>query len=122
MKLLFEFTIGNNFDVATVLTVYGIETRPEFFKPGIRISGVATVLTVYGIETAKSIASLGSGNASVATVLTVYGIETNSTVVIATSPGLVATVLTVYGIETDRHWFLVAEDGRSCNSTYRLRY
>ena len=36
--------------VATVLTVYGIETE---FKIGDEISlcGVATVLTVYGIET-----------------------------------------------------------------------
>ena len=36
---------------------------------------VATVLTVYGIETQLIIESMPGGN-SVATVLTVYGIET----------------------------------------------
>ena len=35
--------------VATVLTVYGIETR--MFRPEKFILFVATVLTVYGIET-----------------------------------------------------------------------
>ena len=36
--------------VATVLTVYGIETiQLKYLQPG--NSGVATVLTVYGIET-----------------------------------------------------------------------
>ena len=38
--------------VATVLTVYGIETRPKFAPPPLIHGGVvATVLTVYGIET-----------------------------------------------------------------------
>ena len=35
--------------VATVLTVYGIETNTG--KDSLHISTVATVLTVYGIET-----------------------------------------------------------------------
>ena len=59
--------------VATVLTVYGIETIISiiiFFK----IPTVATVLTVYGIETAKKESS--TVRPKVATVLTVYGIET----------------------------------------------
>ena len=60
--------------VATVLTVYGIETRS--LQPIGTILSVATVLTVYGIETPI----VGSYNSwlilSVATVLTVYGIET----------------------------------------------
>ena len=38
---------------------------------------VATVLTVYGIETALSTAPTGLVIKPVATVLTVYGIETN---------------------------------------------
>ena len=63
---------------------------------------VATVLTVYGIETK----SIGTSNISslpcVATVLTVYGIETlllrNHRIRILLL--IVATVLTVCGIET----------------------
>ena len=59
--------------VATVLTVYGIET----FRYGIRskfLYEVATVLTVYGIET--WMLKLVVNPFTVATVLTVYGIET----------------------------------------------
>ena len=63
--------------VATVLTVYGIETglKTEHFL--VQSQMVATVLTVYGIETLP----LRQENTpkkpfSVATVLTVYGIET----------------------------------------------
>ena len=65
-------------------------------------SAVATVLTVYGIETAKISELIFNDDGSVATVLTVYGIETNKDC-IAIVPKLdstVATVLTVYGIET----------------------
>ena len=39
-------------------------------------SAVATVLTVYGIETESGFLSLTSQYLKVATVLTVYGIET----------------------------------------------
>ena len=63
-------------------------------------TAVATVLTVYGIET--SILSLTVSGVSVATVLTVYGIETGD--ILWTSlikVKHVATVLTVYGIETE---------------------
>ena len=63
----------NYLGVATVLTVYGIETT-KLTDRHQRVQ-VATVLTVYGIETSlKSIAILNI--CSVATVLTVYGIET----------------------------------------------
>ena len=58
--------------VATVLTVYGIETRERDKN---RIRKVATVLTVYGIETSREL--LHYAEYSVATVLTVYGIETS---------------------------------------------
>ena len=37
--------------VATVLTVYGIETREDSIEYLTNIKHVATVLTVYGIET-----------------------------------------------------------------------
>ena len=39
----------SNVIVATVLTVYGIETHAEYYT--FRVFDVATVLTVYGIET-----------------------------------------------------------------------
>ena len=60
--------------VATVLTVYGIETRC-FKAAETLIFYVATVLTVYGIETYELHTDLVE-LVLVATVLTVYGIET----------------------------------------------
>ena len=63
--------------VATVLTVYGIETailHSIIFK----LIHVATVLTVYGIETFIRLILVTVLSNSVATVLTVYGIETVS--------------------------------------------
>ena len=45
---------------------------------------VATVLTVYGIETAANQTTAPSTIASVATVLTVYGIETNGSKALCT--------------------------------------
>ena len=84
---------------------------------------VATVLTVYGIETGKKLRA-AIVTYKVATVLTVYGIETTQkeeSVISIAAP--VATVLTVYGIETQRRFRLVAMAFFSCcNSTYRLRY
>ena len=62
-------------EVATVLTVYGIETIPIHMFQFIK-SKVATVLTVYGIETLGVFVKHPSNLMSVATVLTVYGIET----------------------------------------------
>ena len=41
--------------VATVLTVYGIETLFEYILYQKRYLHVATVLTVYGIETLRSV-------------------------------------------------------------------
>ena len=40
-------------NVATVLTVYGIETLRKGFIAGMKLFSVATVLTVYGIETLR---------------------------------------------------------------------
>ena len=61
--------------VATVLTVYGIETEYTTWTKD--ASGiVATVLTVYGIETFDDHFRVGCWTNEVATVLTVYGIET----------------------------------------------
>ena len=88
---------------------------------------VATVLTVYGIETLSIPNAIPEINLKVATVLTVYGIETMCKCVMLLRPPqrllqqylpftvlklsntlfqpkinfqVVATVLTVYGIET----------------------
>ena len=87
--------------VATVLTVYGIETilRHQMDRPDRWL--VATVLTVYGIETLYIYYYI-SYFEYVATVLTVYGIETRKTgnLWIGKNLSKVATVLTVYGIET----------------------
>ena len=84
------------------------------------MSFVATVLTVYGIETISIVSN--NSNTKVATVLTVYGIETSISPPVAVVIYLVvATVLTVYGIETliqKNIW----KNHSSCNSTYRLRY
>ena len=60
--------------VATVLTVYGIETNHILLVTQNKY--VATVLTVYGIETRKSYCKYQRNLLQVATVLTVYGIET----------------------------------------------
>ena len=61
---------------------------------------VATVLTVYGIETFCSPADSTFYYCHVATVLTVYGIETIDLKDRTHNSIVVATVLTVYGIET----------------------
>ena len=58
-----------------MLTVYGIETTAIALTPGKAQKLVATVLTVYGIETFRPPHRDGLPN-QVATVLTVYGIET----------------------------------------------
>ena len=53
LKLYLNLQDGCCLNVATVLTVYGIETSKANNKPIIKFS-VATVLTVYGIETILS--------------------------------------------------------------------
>ena len=63
--------------VATVLTVYGIETLGSYSLNNDKIRCVATVLTVYGIETLQLLNFHWRNNFPVATVLTVYGIETS---------------------------------------------
>ena len=109
------------YTVATVLTVYGIETFSTLFTFNSLYSlqqclpftvlklnfcsnfffcylSVATVLTVYGIETL--VYEIYWRCKYVATVLTVYNIETLDRGLNYEKPLSVATVLTVYGIET----------------------
>ena len=110
--------------VATVLTVYGIETLNRCNRSCYQADRVATVLTVYGIETVDAdgvtVNNLKTLQqylpftvlkhcikdncqlhiCKVATVLTVYGIETEFAPPSIFLDSAVATVLTVYGIET----------------------
>ena len=73
--------------------------KPVLYDPPYRrLSSVATVLTVYGIETPVCRFNVVI-HETVATVLTVYGIETQCNFVLIFIT-IVATVLTVYGIET----------------------
>ena len=135
------------YQVATVLTVYGIETYDEVtseFKTELTLQQYLpfTVLKHVGIHCYL----LNANNTlqqylpftvlkqplcvvhvieiyAVATVLTVYGIETclnrsNTAITIDE----VATVLTVYGIETTFSQSSNPTNNVSCNSTYRLRY
>ena len=96
LKVLQHATNGT--PVATVLTVYGIETILTSCSV-LLFMVVATVLTVYGIET-YHIIFFGELVLIVATVLTVYGIETSDSSIHLLPIVNVATVLTVYGIET----------------------
>ena len=80
LKLILLNQRYQNQFVATVLTVYGIETgRIEVFSIPKLFGKVATVLIVYGIETVLASANISVIQA-VATVLTVYGIETTTDV------------------------------------------
>ena len=85
--------------VATVPTVYGIETSLNLFC--CIHNKVATVPTVYGIETFDK-NNLCHLLFLVATVPTVYGIETWMPIINIFAI-YVATVPTVYGIETVHH-------------------
>ena len=64
--------------VATVPTVYGIETNTINPNSDNASQSVATVPTVYGIETSPRSNKYTCAHRSVATVPTVYGIETLS--------------------------------------------
>ena len=82
---------------------------------------VATVLTVYGIETYK-IRNSFFNKLSVATVLTVYGIET---IVFSYFPPLNMLKLQQclpFTVLKRRHFALLYYAFLRCNSTYRLRY
>ena len=113
----------SKFKVATVLTVYGIETITSFFYSTCEIAyRLQQYLPFTVLKLFITLTDFTSFQ-FVATVLTVYGIETGAQSGGAGSVSTpVATVLTVYGIETccshDNISFLY----KCCNSTYRLRY
>ena len=80
---------------------------------------VATVLTVYGIETLTR--TIGATNDDVATVLTVYGIETSYIIFewIVYFELQQYLPFTVLKLEVST---ISPIEPVSCNSTYRLRY
>ena len=123
LKPFYNFSIIFSFFVATVLTVYGIETRYilrwfshacsrlqqylpfTVLKPPKRTwtcsSMPACCNSTYRLRYWNSLKSNNILYMSVATVLTVYGIETlRLSRLYGTHRRPVATVLTVYGIET----------------------
>ena len=61
--------------VATVLTVYGIETLVRFYSINLKKSSLQQYLPFTVLKPSKTI-RITSNDPSVATVLTVYGIET----------------------------------------------
>ena len=84
--------------VATVLTVYGIETAKRAFCIRLKLAYVATVLTVYGIETINSLTSFRKNLNKLQQCLPF-------------------TVLKLTCIIS----FIISNSYR-CNSAYRLRY
>ena len=82
--------------VATVLTVYGIETLDDVRRILVHLRRNSTYRLRYWNVLLESLQDFFW----VATVLTVYGIETIEDTIILTYNQTVATVLTVYGIET----------------------
>ena len=84
--------------VATVLTVYGIETHEVKIFNTIGVE-VATVLTVYGIETECLILKVAAIR-GLQQYLPFTVLKQANTPASRMKKFLVATVLTVYGIET----------------------
>ena len=106
--------------VATVLTVYGIDTRYHHRHLSTTYNELQQYLPFTVLKQAFNLV-FQYDTIIVATVLTVYGIETNKKFLDGIRSKQVATVLTVYGIETKIiHYIILCVC--SCNSTYRLRY
>ena len=124
LKLLFRSSsMKLKHNVATVLTVYGIETTSFHAQYAVRYSFVATVLTVYGIETNYITIYFYVGLFQLQQYLPFTVLK----LACCTSFHLlglsyVATVLTVYGIETAKYGHTLSKMRVGCNSTYRLRY
>ncbi len=85
--------------VATVLTVYGIETTVHVCTP-FGIIKVATVLTVYGIETKSANPFISASSLKLQQYLPFTVLKPGLNVDVVEDATSVATVLTVYGIET----------------------
>ena len=84
---------------------------------------VATVLTVYGIETNVNFVILNKFYAKLQQYLPFTVLKPTVTLMFVPGRRFVATVLTVYGIETLQGTpSLRRIQYHRCNSTYRLRY
>ena len=95
-----------------------------FFSPmntGFLRDTVATVLTVYGIETLEA-ALIKSLDFKLQQYLPFTVLKQRCQPNWCYYQWFVATVLTVYGIETCNSASNVGTNNVSCNSTYRLRY
>ena len=145
--MIFRFRLHRG--VATVLTVYGIET---VYKPLKELYALVALQQYLPFTVLKPLTDNADGNLvgsiqlqqylpftvlkqpwnchrnklhsfRVATVLTVYGIETLRNYY-SLKVVQVATVLTVYGIETLYIGVIISSLllSSGCNSTYRLRY
>ena len=108
--------------VATVLTVYGIETSHSQIVEVHQDLPVATVLTVYGIETLSSNLLMLKTLFLLQQYLPFTVLKPKLKLVMYLLISLVATVLTVYGIETFYFEEKCVIIHIGCNSTYRLRY
>ena len=87
-----------------------------------QIQKVATVLTVYGIETTVTgTYNFSSPNCLVATVLTVYGIETMEISALTHIGDELQQYLPFTVLKLKKH-SSSSLSVLSCNSTYRLRY
>ncbi len=84
---------------------------------------VATVLTVYGIETLVGGATMYVATPeSVATVLTVYGIETHKYVAPIQKLNTMLQQCLPFTVLKQYKSCIFFADYSSCNSAYRLRY
>ena len=83
---------------------------------------VATVPTVYGIETSGDRKrACPKANLVLQQYLPFTVLKLTAYIICQTSH-IVATVPTVYGIETSYHFTIIVWYQLCCNSTYRLRY
>ena len=108
--------------VATVLTVYGIETSYVLFSISKNTCTLQQCLPFTVLKPTAATLS-AKNNLGVATVLTVYGIETLKysrftipTIIFTLQQCLPFTVLKLYAV------LLLVKKIACCNSAYRLRY
>ena len=99
-------------------TVLKLNLTSLYFR---KCATVATVLTVYGIETQENILLQNILISSLQQYLP-FTVLKRTDLFDSLFDVVVATVLTVYGIETQSHKPVLPQVCHSCNSTYRLRY
>ena len=124
LKQLYTGSIFNSIQLQQYLPFTVLKRERDFERSILCFIYVATVLTVYGIETYIEHQTLDSQGFDLLqqylpfTVLKLV----NLLKIINKNSFYVATVLTVYGIETNLKNPALDPIVDSCNSTYRLRY